>query len=207
MPPLLPALVVALSTLAWTPAQALDAAADLKLAQASGAIAWRSLTSEQQAALQPLGKLWPSMGADQQRKWVALTHNFNRLSPQERATLQSRMTEWARLTPAQRQQARLNFGELRQLPADERRAKWEEYQALPIEERERLARDRPKPPTGAAPALKPAAPDRLLRPTQPPAPFTTPVAPGPVDGATPAPGVHRHTLLPQPPAPAPDAPR
>ncbi|MDO5692528.1 MAG: DUF3106 domain-containing protein [Pseudomonadota bacterium] len=159
---------------------------EVVLAQAAGTMAWRGLTAEQQAALQPLQKLWPSLGADQQRKWVALAYNFNRMTPDERATLQSRMKEWARLTPAQRTQARLNFGEVqRRVPADERRAKWEEYQALPIEERERLASDQPKPLKSAAPALRPTRPA---------------VSAGVPSGAAPAqttPPVNRHTLLPE----------
>ena len=123
MRPILPVLLVALSTLLLTSAWAQAPAQATLTAQAGSLIAWRSLTSEQQAALQPLSKLWPTMGADQQRKWVALVGNFNRMSPDERTTLQSRMTEWANLTPAQRTQARLNFGEVRRVPADERRAK------------------------------------------------------------------------------------
>ena len=207
MRPILPVLLVALSTLLLTSAWAQAPAQATLTAQAGSLIAWRSLTSEQQAALQPLSKLWPTMGADQQRKWVALVDNFNRMSPDERATLQSRMTEWANLTPAQRTQARLNFGEVRRVPADERRAKWEEYQALPVEERERLANDRPKPPGGAAPALRPAPADRLLRPTRPPVPVATPTGPAPATTAQPAPPVNRHTLLPQPPASAPEPQR
>lgn len=200
MRPILPVLLVALSTLMLTSAWAQAPAQATLTAQAGSLIAWRSLTSEQQAALQPLSKLWPTMGADQQRKWVALVDNFNRMSPDERTTLQSRMTEWANLTPAQRTQARLNFGEVRRVPADERRAKWEEYQALPVEERERLANDRPKPPIGAAPALRPAPADRLLRPVRAPVPAATPSAP--VSATPPAPRVNRNTLLPQPPASA-----
>ncbi|QTD44061.1 DUF3106 domain-containing protein [Ottowia testudinis] len=160
-----------------------------------GPIAWRSLSTGQRAALQPLEKSWPTLGADQQRKWVALTQNYDRMAPEERSTLQSRMTEWVSLTPAQRTQARLNFGEVRQVPADEKRAKWEEYQALPAEERERLANDRPKPPIGAAPALRPVPADRLLRPTRPAVPVAAPNAAA--DGSSAVPRVNRHTLLPQ----------
>jgi len=120
------------------------------------------------------------------------------MSPDERATLQSRMAEWVNLTPAQRTQARLNFGEVRQVPADEKRAKWEEYQALPAEQRERLANDRPALSTGAAPALRPAPADRLLRSARPPVPVTVPPAAPAADAALRLPPVNRNTLLPQP---------
>ena len=104
------------------------------------------------------------------------------------------MTEWANLTPAQRTQARLNFGEVRKVPADEKRAKWEEYQALPEEERARLASERPKPPAGAAPALRPVPAERLVRPSKPPVAGATPET---RTGIPAPPQVNRHTLLPE----------
>ena len=52
------------------------------------------------------------------------------------------MTEWAALSPQQRAQARLNFAEIKRLPADERKAKWEAYQALQPEEKRKLGRRR-----------------------------------------------------------------
>ena len=101
------------------------------------------------------------------------------------------------MTSAQRTQARLNFYEVRRVPADEKRAKWEEYQALPAEERERLAGDRPKAPAGAAPALRPAPRSRVLRPTEAAGPGAVASSPAALRSAVP---VNRNTLLPQPPA-------
>jgi hypothetical protein len=57
----------------------------------------------------------------------------------ERKRVQERMAEWARLTPTERAQARMQFQEVRQLPAKERNAKWQAYQALPEEEKKSLA--------------------------------------------------------------------
>jgi hypothetical protein len=94
---------------------------------------------------------------EHQRKWIALARNYHRLKPAEQATLQQRMSDWAQLSPSQRTRARLNFGEARRLPADEKRAQWEAYQALSEQERERLAQDRPKPPS---PPRRPCAPPR-----------------------------------------------
>lgn len=164
---------------------------------------WRSLDAEQRTALRPLAALWSSLGSDQQRKWIALTHNYGRMTPDERNILQGRMTEWAKLTPAQRTQARLNFGEVRKVPADERRAKWEEYQALPAEERERLAHDRPQGPRGAAPALRPAPASKLLRPARP-AQVASASARALMPGA---PSLNRNTLLPQSAQPASESSR
>ena len=161
---------------------------------------WRvaNLSAE---ALRPLAGLWPTLRPEHQRKWIALAHNFNRMSAGEQSTLQGRMAKWAKLSAAQRTQARLNFGEVRRVPADEKRAKWEEYQALPAEERERLAKDRPKPPVSAAPALRPTPPSRIVRP----ATLGTPgqgIKPA-AAGLGPVVPVNRNTLLPQSPASAP----
>lgn len=162
----------------------------------AGSVSWNSLSEEQKTALRPLTELWPTLDADHQRKWIALAHNFNRMSPEERSTLQGRMTDWVELTPAQRTQARLNFGEARKLPTDEKKAKWEEYQSLTPEQRQRLAADRPKPPAGTAPALRPVPPEKILR-----APL--PLAPTPTTDSAPASSrLNRNTLLPRSPAPA-----
>lgn len=191
----LPAFTIALATLLVTPALA-QPAPNRTAAPTAGALAWAQLSAEQRTALQPLAALWPTLQPEHQRKWIALAHNFERMAPHEQATLQSRMNEWAQLTPAQRTRARLNFGEARTVPADEKRSKWEEYQALPAEERDRLAREQPRPPAGAAPALRPAPPGRIVRPP-------TPVPP---PGATAAPDARRqvpldrNTLLPRQPA-------
>lgn len=129
-----------------------------------GGVEWGTLSAEQREALRPLAGLWPTLRPEHQRKWIALAQQLNRMSAGEQSTLQGRMAKWAKLSAAQRTQARLNFGEVRCVPADEKRAKWEEYQALPAEERERLAKDRPKPPASAAPALRPTPPSRIVRP-------------------------------------------
>ena len=201
MHPLLPALLLALAAVSAAPALAQPAGGRAQTA-ATGNVAWAELNAEQKTALRPLAALWPKLPPEHQRKWIALAHNFERMAPDEQDTLQSRMAEWARLTPAQRTRARLGFGEVRQLPADEKRAKWEEYQALPAEERDRLAREQPRPPAGAAPALRPVSPSRILRPAVP-ASAPNPGALALPNPARPGVQVDRNTLLPQAPgAPA-----
>jgi hypothetical protein len=167
----------------------------------AGSVDWNTLTTEQQGALRPLANLWPTLRPEHQRKWMALVHNFNRMSADEQSTLQQRMTRWAKLPDAQRTEARQNFGEVRRVPTDEKRAKWDAYQDLSAEERDRLARKQSKPPVSAAPALRPVPANRIVRPTAPP---TTP-GPGvtPNNNANPPVSVNRNTLLPQPPAPEP----
>ncbi len=192
MKPLLPALVVcvgALAAVAWAQTQPVARPATPAIS-APGKISWASLDAEQKTALRPLANTWPTLSPEQQRKWVALAHNFSGMSAAEQGTLQGRMTEWAALSVQQRTQARLNFGETRKLPAGEKKAKWEQYQSLSAEDRKRLAESRPKPPVGTAPALQPVSPDKILR--------SPGVKLSPQSGmSAPArPPVNRNTLLP-----------
>ncbi len=120
------------------------------LATAAQAQPWTALSAEQQTALAPLAAQWPGMSDEQQRHWLALAQSYRAMSAPEQAALQTRMREWANLTPQQRAQARQSFDEARHVPADEKRAKWEAYQHLPPQERERLAHE--PAPTIAAPA-------------------------------------------------------
>ncbi|MGZ5654149.1 MAG: DUF3106 domain-containing protein [Caldimonas sp.] len=102
-------------------------------------VRWHTLTPAQREALAPLERDWPTIEAPRKQKWIALAARFNTLSPEERGRITARMTEWARLTPAERGQARLRFEEARQVPATDRSARWEAYQALPRERREEFA--------------------------------------------------------------------
>lgn len=116
---------------------------------------WKELTPEQQQALQPLAQLWPTLREPHKRKWIALSRNFAQRAPDEQAMLQGRMKEWAALTPQQRTFARLNYADVQKLSTDERRAKWEAYQALTQQDKQKLAQKQPKPMISAAPAIKP----------------------------------------------------
>jgi hypothetical protein len=64
------------------------------------------------------------------------------------------MKEWSRLSPADRGRARVTFQETKQLPAQERQAQWEAYQALPESQRKALA-SRAQPEKSAVPAKLP----------------------------------------------------
>jgi hypothetical protein len=112
--------------------------------------AWEALTPEQRQALGPLQRDWPSLDASRRSKWLEVATRFPRMSADEQRRLQERMTQWTRLTPAERERARLQFQETRQLPADEKRARWEAYQALSEEERQALAQRAEKPAKGGS---------------------------------------------------------
>lgn len=188
------ALALALALPASAAAQGRQARPAPDISVASTGTSWNQLSAEQRAALRPLRAQWSKLGAEDQRQWLATTRNFSRLAPDEQALLQQRMSDWARLSPTERTRARLNFGEVRRVPRDERRERWEQYQELSAEERARLARERRDPPPGAAPALRPAPPGQILRPA--PRRGGSDEASGATPRRSP---VNRNTLLPRPP--------
>lgn len=125
---------------------------------------WSALTAEQQAALKPLALHWNGISEPHKRKWLALSRNYAAMKPEDQATLHSRMSEWAGLSAQQRAQARLNFAEVKQLPVDERKAKWEAYQALSDDEKRKLADSaRSARPASVAVPTRPV-PSRKLAP-------------------------------------------
>jgi uncharacterized protein DUF3106 len=102
-------------------------------------VRWHALSAAQREALAPLERDWPGIDATRKQKWLAVAARFKSLSPPERARIGERMAEWAKLTPAERTQARLHFEEARQLPISDRSERWRAYQALPPEQRRQLA--------------------------------------------------------------------
>lgn len=108
------------------------------LGAAHAQTSWEGLSAAQRSALAPMQQLWPSLDAQQQQQWLTLARDFEHKSPAERATLHERMNEWARMTPEQRERARAGFGQARSVSAQEKRARWQQYQTLPDTERKRL---------------------------------------------------------------------
>jgi Protein of unknown function (DUF3106) len=53
--------------------------------------------------------------------------------------IQARMTEWARMSPADRGRVRLNFQEATQAAPRDRQAQWDAYQALSEDQKRQLA--------------------------------------------------------------------
>lgn len=106
---------------------------------------WRSLSAEQRTTLKPLERDWASIDAARKQKWLDIAARYPKMPPDEQKRLSDRMSAWARMTPVERGQARLNYQEARQLTPQERQQRWQAYQALSPEERSRLA-------TRAAPA-------------------------------------------------------
>lgn len=153
---------------------------------------WQELSPAEQQALRPLQRDWATADEDSKRQWLGVAARFDRMSPAERARVQQRMDDWARLSPRQRAAARSNFREAQTLSPTERRERWDAYRALSDEQRRRLG-DRTAPPTERrrpADAVKSnTVPNPLLEPRRG---ATTPAPTG-----RPAPPLHQQPGLPK----------
>lgn len=105
----------------------------------TGGPAWSTLTPAQRSVLAPLQGEWPQLPIDSKQKWVEIAQRYPSLPEAERSRIQARMVEWTRMSPQERTQARLRFQQARKLSPQERQARWEEYQAMPPEQRQRFA--------------------------------------------------------------------
>lgn len=126
---------------------------------------WAELTVQQQTALRPLSPGWDTINEAQKRKWLEISKGYSSLTPEGQSIMHSRMTEWVGLSAQQRAQARLNFAKTKELSSEltpeQKQAKWQSYQALSVEEKQKLAAKATPKPTGAATAVRPVAPQKL----------------------------------------------
>jgi len=122
----------------------------LGAAQAGPDPAWETLTPAQKQVLAPLQRDWSSLDPSRREKWIEVAARYPTMSEDKRRRLQERMATWARMTPAERASARLQYQEIRQLPPEERQARWQAYQALSEEERRALAQRARPPARGTA---------------------------------------------------------
>lgn len=134
---------------------------ELTLKSAFVDTSWVSLSAEQRRALTPLATAWGSLSEPQKRKWISLSSNFAQMTPVNQGKLHTRMAQWAALSPQQRELARLNFAEAARVAPAEKSEKWQAYQALSAEEKQKLAKSAIAPPPRTALAAKPTPPDRL----------------------------------------------
>ena len=153
---------------------------------------WKQLKAHEQRALAPLATQWGSLTETQRSKWQAIAQHFDKLSPTEQQVMQARMTEWVSLSPVQRNQARLNFNTVQGLSKDEKKTRWDEYQALSEEEKRKLSSGLLAPAKTTAPTSKPSSAERLVQPT---------VRTLPAAALPPRAPIDQKTLLPMPPAP------
>jgi len=175
-------------------------------AAAEEGVRWKDLTAQQRAALKPLERDWSGIDAPRKQKWLEIAARHPSMPPAEQERIAARMTEWAKLSPAERGQARLNFQEARQLSPQERQQRWEAYQALPPEQRRELATrqsapPRPAPPRDASQPKSNLVPNpAYAAPPQPVAPTVVQARPGATTSlisTRPAPPSHQQTGMPK----------
>jgi len=138
------------------PAIAQPPPSPVKRSADAGGPSWATLSPEQRSVLAPLKDDWSSIDSPRKAKWLDLAARYPKMPPSDQNRMQARMTEWARMSPQQRAQARLNFQQAKQLPDRERQHEWDAYRALPESERRALASRASAAPKAGAPAGKPA---------------------------------------------------
>ncbi|MBL8382674.1 MAG: DUF3106 domain-containing protein [Burkholderiales bacterium] len=140
---------------------------------------WEELTAPQREALKPLAGEWNKLDDQRRKKWLVVADRFPAMKAEEQKRMQSRMAEWARLTPEQRRVARENFQRARTLPPEQKKAEWNQYQKLPEAQKQQLAvsADLRQPARRKAVQREqegrvkpPAPPNRVARPVPPPRP-------------------------------------
>ena len=121
------ALFYAIFSLCGAPALAAQDSAPLG-ADLAPAPTWAELSPQERATLAPLGAQFDRLDNQQRRKWRALAERARRWTPQQLRTAQSRMAQWAAMTPQQREAAREQAKAARQAHAgDERERSWEQW--------------------------------------------------------------------------------
>ena len=162
---------------------------------------WNSLTETERETLSPLASSWGTMSEGHKRKWIKIADGMVSMDTPERNKLHERMEDWAKLSRAEREQARLNFAQSKVAGKSERQASWEAYQALSPEERQKLAEKAPQKPVGSTFVIKPVPREKLID-----VPFTRRTPPEQRAAASAQLGLQRSTLLPAPAAAGASAP-
>ena len=99
---------------------------------------WAALTADQQQALSPLAGEWNKLSVPHKTKWLGIAKRYPAMKAEEQKRVQTRMQNWAKLTPEQRDQAREQYRNIAKVAPDRRvelRKYWADYQALPPHEK------------------------------------------------------------------------
>lgn len=124
---------------------------------------WRKLHAQQRSALGPLQPQWVDLSANTKEKWLAVAQRMESMRPSDRQRIQSRMTQWASLSPQERGQTRLQFNEARRVAATTRAEQWKRYNELSDADRQQLASIAvPASPTEPTAAVRHSKPSFLI---------------------------------------------
>jgi len=119
-------------------------------------LSWDQLTGNEQKILSPLENDWDLLSQDRKQKWRQVATRYEKMSATDQERLQSRMREWAKLSPTERRIARDNYLNSLNIPAEKKAEAWQAYQQLSAEERKKLAQEatQKKPSLVNSPSLK-----------------------------------------------------
>jgi hypothetical protein len=118
----------------------------------AGGPRWAEQCPAHRKVLAPLAGDWNGLDARSKERWMDVAGRYPTMAPDEQQRANQRMGEWARMTVAERTQARMNFQETRNVSKEEREARWKAYQALPDDKKRELAAKRVAAPASAASA-------------------------------------------------------
>lgn len=152
--------------------------------QSTSSNGWQQLGAKERQALAPLAARWGEISEGQRSKWRTIAKDFDQLPEADQQLMQTRMKEWAALSPVQRNQARLNFNTVQSVSKDQKKNRWDEYQALSDEEKRKLLNKAPAPTKTTAPSAKPTTPARLVQPAGRAVPANTLPAQVPINPKT-----------------------
>jgi hypothetical protein len=100
---------------------------------------WNELTPVQQQALAPLAQEWNKLDSNHKEKWIAIGNKYPMMSLEQQKRLQENLLGWAKLTPEQHRIARESYARAKKLDPEQKTAKWQQYQLLPEEQKQKLA--------------------------------------------------------------------
>jgi hypothetical protein len=135
------------------------------------------------------------MESAKKQKWLEISNRYATMKPDEQQRVHERMRNWAvELTPEQRRVARENFATTKKIDPSKKSAQWEQYQALPEEEKKRLAAEAAlmkkkqvaNLPSSAQANMPKVAPIKSGPPAAKPALVPAGAAPVPASGTAPA---------------------
>ena len=124
--------------------------------------AWDVLDSDQQEVLAPLQEQWEWLPIQQKRRWILIADSFEDFSPDEQTRIAQHMQDWSKFSLVDQSRARLNYSNISDLSAEDKRRLWEEYQALSARERKRLSQGGTLRPGGVALAPRPSSGNKRL---------------------------------------------
>ena len=118
---------------------------------------WSSLKAAERKSLAPLERDWVYLSAQQRRLWVELAQRLPTMNPDRQQRIQARMGEWAGMTPAERGQARLRFVQSQRTDTEDPEKRWDDYKALPSEQKKQFAARAAAPASAVAQKSRPGS--------------------------------------------------